>query len=127
MKPLANETRTLQDTLSRVLTWCTVLAGVVGVAGVAMMLANRGGGSVSLKEFAPAAEGLRHPASIMRAAFRGEALAVMQCAVIVLIATPVLRVATAAVLFLVERDWLYVAMSALVLVGLALGLVGWVE
>lgn len=126
MKPLANETRTLQDTLSRVLTWCTVLAGVVGVVGVATMLA-KGGGSVSLKEFTPAAEGLRHPASILRAAVRGEALAVMQCAVIVLIATPVLRVVAAGVVFLVERDWLYVAMSALVLVGLAAGFVGWVE
>lgn len=127
MKPLANETRALQDTLSRVLTWCTVLAGVVGVAGVAMMLANGRGGAVSLKEFTPAAEWLRHPGTILRAAAQGNGLAVMQCAVIVLIATPVLRVVAAGVVFLVERDWLYVGMSVVVLAGLAIGFVGLVE
>lgn len=127
MKPLADETRTLQGTLSRVLTWCTVLAGAVGVVGVVMMLAQRSSGTVSLKEFMPAAEGLRHPATILRAAMQGNAPAIMQCAVIVMIATPVLRVMAAGVVFLVERDWLYVAMSVLVLAGLALGLVGWVE
>ncbi len=127
MKPLRDEKRALQDSLSRVLTWCTALAGGVGIAGVAVMLITGAGGAVSLKDFTPAAEWLRHPGTIIRAAMHGNALAIMQCAVIVLIATPVARVMAAGVVFLVERDWLYVAMSVLVLAGLALGLVGWVE
>lgn len=126
MRPLADEARALQDTLSRVLTWCTAVAGAVGVLGVVLLVA-RGGGAVSLRGFRPAAEGLRHPVSVLRAALHGEAAAVMQASLIVLIATPVMRVVAAGVVFLVERDWLYVALCALVLGGLALGFAGVVE
>lgn len=126
MRALADENRTLPGVLSRVLTACTALAGAVGLLGVVMLVVKGRGGAVSLREFTPAAEGLRHPGSIVRAALGGDALAVMQCAVVVLIATPVLRVVASMVVFVVERDGLYVVMSVLVLAGLAVGLLGWV-
>ncbi|MBX6342071.1 MAG: DUF1634 domain-containing protein, partial [Thermomicrobiaceae bacterium] len=51
-------------------------------------------------------------------------LAVIQLGVLALILTPLARVALTAVLFVVERDWVFVAITATVLVILALGLLG---
>ncbi len=127
MKPLADERATLQATLSRVLTFCTGAAGLVGLLGVALMLVRGGAGTVSFGSYTPADDRLRHAAQIARSALAGEALAVMQCAVVLLIATPVLRVVAAMVVFLIERDLLYVVLSLLVLAGLAVGFAGLVE
>jgi uncharacterized membrane protein len=53
---------------------------------------------------------------------RGETI--MWAAVVLMIATPVLRVAFAVVAFAIERDWLYAGISLIVLSLLAYGLFG---
>jgi uncharacterized membrane protein len=45
----------------------------------------------------------------------GDPLAVIALGLLVLIATPVLRVAVSIVTFALERDWVYVAITTLVL------------
>jgi uncharacterized membrane protein len=49
--------------------------------------------------------------------------AVMEAGVLLLIATPVLTVGASAIMFAVERDWMYVAISGFVFVMLILGFV----
>jgi uncharacterized membrane protein len=53
--------------------------------------------------------------AIIAGALRMEHLAVIQFGLLVLIATPVARVALSVVAFALERDWMYVAITAIVL------------
>ncbi|HEY6412369.1 MAG TPA: DUF1634 domain-containing protein [Edaphobacter sp.] len=65
---------------------------------------------------------LRHPAELFRLLLTGDAAAVVQLGVLLLIATPIARVVFAAIGFAVERDRLYVAISLAVLAVLIFGL-----
>ena len=58
---------------------------------------------------------------IFRAAFRGDAAAIIQIGVLLMIATPVARVAFAAYAYLRSHDRMYVVISSIVLVLLLYG------
>lgn len=102
-----------------------MLAAVIGIVGVAMALVTR---TVTqpgtFHAFQGTADAYRTPGSIISNALALDARAIMQVAVIVLIATPVLRVAATCWLFLRRKEWTFVVISLIVLGGLALGLVG---
>jgi uncharacterized membrane protein len=53
---------------------------------------------------------------IFHGAVGGQALAVIQLGILVLIATPVARVLFSMLGFALERDWMYVGVTAIVLV-----------
>jgi len=67
---------------------------------------------------------LRYISEIVAAARQLEARAIVQLGLVILILTPVARVAFTLVAFLLERDWTYVAATLLVLAVLACGLFG---
>ena len=56
-----------------------------------------------------------YPPGIIRGIFDFKARAIIQAGIILLIATPVLRVIFSAIGFLMEKDYLYIAVSLLVL------------
>jgi uncharacterized membrane protein len=56
------------------------------------------------------------------AASRGDPSAIISMGLMVLIATPVLRVASTVVYFLLKRDWTYLAVTGFVLLVLVVGL-----
>lgn len=109
-----------------------IVAAVVMLVGVALLLA-RPAPLTPMREFAnwtgSPREGadLRSLASIWAGVSRGQALAIMQAGLVLLIATPVLRVAATAAIFARQRDWLYVAITLVVLTALGVGLVGVVK
>jgi uncharacterized membrane protein len=57
---------------------------------------------------------LRSPTGVVKHAFTGDSRALIQLGLLLLIATPVARVLFAAFAFLLEKDWLYVAVSLIV-------------
>jgi uncharacterized membrane protein len=116
----------LRAWVSRALMAGVVLAGVIALAGGVLFLAGHGAERAEYAEYRPVEASLTRPAAILAGTLRGDAPAVMQLAVLVLIATPVLRVALAALAFAAERDRLYVAVSLVVLLGLVAGLAGWI-
>jgi len=63
------------------------------------------------------------PAAVLRAALVGKPYAIIGLGMLLLIATPVLRVALSVVFFLAQRDWLYVAITVFVLAVLLLSLI----
>jgi uncharacterized membrane protein len=67
---------------------------------------------------------LRSVGGIVHGIREGSAEAVVQLGLVLLIATPVARVALTLGAFVLQRDWLYVALTALVLGLLLYGLVG---
>jgi uncharacterized membrane protein len=59
---------------------------------------------------------------ILSGAFHGQSLAIIQLGLLMLIATPIARVLFSVIAFLVERDYLYVVVSAIVLAVLLISL-----
>ena len=89
-------------------------AAVILLGGV-LFLVHHGHTNVDFTVFRGTPPELRRPSSIILRALHGDDLAIMQCGVLMLIATPVARVAFSVFVFLEERDFLYVTIAALVL------------
>lgn len=111
-------------TLGTVLRVGVVAAGAIVLVGGIAYLVRHGGQDVSFKIFRGVAPDLRSPAGIFSGIFGFHASAVIQFGLLVLIATPVLRVLFSVVAFARKRDRLYVTVTLVVLGILALGLWG---
>jgi uncharacterized membrane protein len=114
--------------VSRVLRWGVLCAAAIGAAGF-LLFVLRGpqpGDPQTLQELLS----LRSEtfATSLPAMVRGISTArpddVMRLGILVLILTPLLRVALMLVLFVLERDFVFVAISAIVFAILLLGLTG---
>lgn len=97
-------------------------AAVILLGGV-LFLAYHGRSVVNFTVFRGTEPDLRHPGSILLHALHGDDLAIIQCGILMLIATPVARVAFSVFVFLDEHDYLYVTISALVLLILLYSLI----
>ena len=95
-----------------------LLAATVVITGGAMYLADHHGTQVSYRKFVGHSISVRHPAEITGPT----SLAVLDVGILLLVAVPIARVAFAAVAFLRERDWLYTAVSVLILAVLMWGI-----
>jgi len=95
--PSAGETldARMPNLIGRILQVGVAVAAAVTVIGFALLLSGQGGGVV------------------------------IQLGVLILVATPVVRVAFTVIWFARERDHLYTGMALFVLAVLALGLLGW--
>jgi uncharacterized membrane protein len=96
-------------------------AAVVIVGGVAVLVAH-GRSAPAFGEFLGTAPGLRSVLGIVRGALALDAPAIVQLGLVLLIATPVARVALTLVTFALQRDRLYVVITTIVLAVLAYGL-----
>lgn len=108
--------------MGRLLQVGVLLASVTVLLGGALLLLRRAGAPSDFRTFHGEPADLRHLGLLLRTALHGQPEAIIQVGVLLLIATPVARVAFAAISFLRERDWLYVAVSLTVLVVLLLGI-----
>jgi uncharacterized membrane protein len=102
---------------------CGVLlsAAVVSMAGIMYMFAHVGEPS-HYRVFIARPLRLRHPAALPSGLLSGNASAVIQLGILLLVATPVCRVLFAIVAFVLEGDRLYVIVSLLVLAVLLFGM-----
>jgi uncharacterized membrane protein len=119
--------RTFDDTrmetiMGRLLQAGVMLAAGIVLAGGGMLLLTRGGAQPDYRTFVAHPLQLRHSEELLTGLARGDAAAIVELGILVLIATPICRVAFAAVAFAIERDRLYVAISLIVLAVLLLGM-----
>jgi uncharacterized membrane protein len=98
-----------------------VAAGVV-LIGAILLLARQGGAPVSYSVFHGEPELLRSIGAIVRGALALDPAAVVQLGLLLLIATPVARVAFTLVAFVLQRDRTYVLITSIVLALLLYGL-----
>ena len=96
-------------------------AAVVAVSGVLFVVAHHTD-SPSYSKFQLEADGLRTIGGILRGSMQMQPAAMIQLGLLLLIATPILRVALAAVGFYLEGDRLYLGVSLVVLTILLLSL-----
>jgi uncharacterized membrane protein len=100
------------------------LAAAMVLLGGVIYLARYGHDAVNLGTFHGEQEALRNLFGIIAGALHLSGRAIIQLGVLILIATPVARVAFSAVAFAIERDFLYVWITLFVLGILLYSLVG---
>jgi len=99
-------------------------AAVTVLCGGLVFLFRHGTAPVRYGSFAGEPANLTHWRGILQAAFSLRARGIIQLGLLILIATPVARVGFSVFAFMLERDWLYVAVATFVLSVLLYSLLG---
>jgi uncharacterized membrane protein len=118
----ANVSASTEVLLARVLHIGTLLAAFVIACGGIAYLAQHGGETPHHANFQGEPKELRQVTGIMREAASGNARGILMLGLLLLVATPVARVAGALITFAIHRDYVYVIVSMLVLAGLLYGM-----
>lgn len=105
----------LETIIGRLLQAGVLLAAVVVFTGGVLYLVQHHSGQVHYKNFSPGTENLRTLPGIVKLAGTLDSEGLIQLGLVLLIATPVARVAMAIVGFQLERDYMYVVVSLIVL------------
>ncbi len=97
--------------VGRCLQLGVVAAAAIVVLGGGFYFAAHGRESPSLTVFRGEPAALRAPVTVLQGALAGNPAAVIQLGLLVLVATPVARVALSAVAFARVHDWVYATVS----------------
>jgi len=128
MSPRMDDRR-LETIIGRLLQIGVLASAMTVLAGGILYLVQNHSGSVDYRNFlplgssAPGSPNLLTLSGIVRSAIHFDSLGLIQFGLLLLIATPVARVALAAVGFALERDHLYTIVSLIVLLILAFSLI----
>jgi uncharacterized membrane protein len=112
----------LETSISNLLRAGVLLSAVTVFAGGVLYLLRHHADRVSYRRFAPGGVIVQSFRGVLQSAAHLNSEALIQLGLLLLIATPVARVALAAVGFALERDRLYTVVSLIVLVILVLSL-----
>jgi uncharacterized membrane protein len=106
----------VETLIGQVLRAGVLLSSFVTLVGLVLYLLHHSSAVPNYRDFHSVNAPLRSVYHLIPRAFHGYPLAIIQLGVLLLIATPVARVAFLVVAFALERDRMYVAVSGLVLV-----------
>ncbi len=123
MSPSKIDDASIERMVSVLLRSGVLIAGLVVFAGGVYYLARHGGDPANYREFQgqPAID--RIVSKIVKGAISLRARSVIQFGILLLIATPIARVSLCLVAFALERDRIYVVITALVLAVLLVSLI----
>lgn len=119
--------RSIESMVSLVLRVGVLVSGSVVLAGGLYYLLRHGGETESFHKFHGTAAADRIVSQIARGAFALRARSIIQLGLLLLIATPILRVAFSLVGFALERDRTYVLITSIVLAILLYAMVSGAE
>lgn len=105
----------VEQLIGRLLQFGVLLAAAVCLVGGVLLLAQHGGATVSYSVFRGEPELLKSIGSIVRGAVAMNSQAIVQLGLLLLIATPIVRVAFTLVAFALQRDRTYVVITTIVL------------
>jgi uncharacterized membrane protein len=114
----------IDQLLGNLLRVGVVIATIVAVVGGVLFLAQHGLDPAGGRIFRGEPPELRSVRGIMRGVFAGRADAIVQLGLLLLVATPVARVAMSLVAFILQRDRVYVVVTTIVLALLIFSLAG---
>jgi uncharacterized membrane protein len=120
---MAMDDRRLETFMGRLLQAGVLLAAAVVSIGAAAYLFRHHADRVDYRSFVPGGAGLCTLPGIVGSAAHLESLGIIQIGLLILIATPVARVALAIAGFAMERDRLYTVVSIFVLLILLASLI----
>lgn len=107
--------RDMEMFIGRMLRTGVVTASIICIIGGLMYMFRDGSSVADYSQFTGSPEDLRGFAGILHGLMTFEPLAIVQLGVVVLLATPILRVAFSILAFLIEKDYLYVVITCIVL------------
>jgi len=113
----------MDQLIGRLLQLGVLLAALVTLVGGVMLLAHHGSATPSFTTFRGEPDHLTSLGGIVRGLRELRSDAVVQLGIVLLIATPIARVAFTLVAFMVQRDRTYVLITLVVLVLLLYGLI----
>lgn len=113
-----------EQVIGRLLQIGVTLAAVLVLIGGTKLEMERGSTRPDYAVFRGTEASMQSVTSIVRNASEGEGRGIVQLGLIVLIATPIARVAFMILVFALQRDRLYVALTAVVLLLLLYGFLG---
>ncbi|HEY1952959.1 MAG TPA: DUF1634 domain-containing protein [Gemmatimonadaceae bacterium] len=112
----------IERIIGRLLQLGVLVAAIVVAVGGVLLLAHYGRMPASFRVFNGEDQSLRSIGGIVRAAMTGDSRAIVELGLVLLIATPVARVALTLGAFVVQKDRLYILTTAIVLAILLYGL-----
>jgi uncharacterized membrane protein len=107
--------QTFEIFLGRLLRTGVAIAAAIVFAGGLWFLAQSSGARKDYRTFQGVPAELSHVPAIVHGVITWQPSAVIQLGILVLIATPVARVLFSMLGFALERDWMYVGVTAIVL------------
>ena len=114
----------VEQVIGRLLQIGVTIAAVVVLAGGAGLLGRNGGEPTDFHTFRGATAPFRDLSAIARGVCHLDSRAIVQLGLVLLIATPVARVALTLIVFVIRRDRLYSVLTLIVFVLLIVGLAG---
>lgn len=114
----------VEEIIGNLLRWGVILAALVVLAGAAVYLAHNAFVHPDYRIFRGEPSDLRHVRGILRDTRALQGRGIIQLGLLLLIATPVARVAFSIVAFGVQRDRMYMAIALIVLATLLYSLTG---
>jgi uncharacterized membrane protein len=112
----------VEQLVGRLLQIGVLLSALVVIIGGVLIVTQHGGNTAVYTPFRGEPAYLRSLVGIFRGALAFDSLAIVQLGLVMLIATPVLRVAFTLVAFAIQRDRAYVIITLIVLAVLMYGL-----
>ncbi|BAY09644.1 DUF1634 domain-containing protein [Calothrix sp. NIES-2098] len=116
--------RQLETLLSNLLKYGVLLASTVVLIGGILYLIRHGSEPVTYHFFQGEPSEFRSPSGVISAVLSGSRRGIIQLGLLLLIATPVLRVVISLLAFIWRREFIYVIVTLLVLASLTYSLVG---
>jgi uncharacterized membrane protein len=107
--------RKLENVIGNLLRAGVILSAAWVLAGAVLYLYRYGHAFPDYRVFRGEPSDLRYVSGIAADAVARHGRGIIQLGLLILMATPVARVAFSVVAFAVERDWMYVAMTVIVL------------
>ena len=113
----------VEQVIGNLLRYGVLTAALVTLAGGVLFLIRHGGEPADHHLFKGEPADLRTVSGVVRDTLAGSSRGLIQLGLLLLIATPVARVAFSVFAFAAQRDWNYVAITVIVLVILVVSIV----
>lgn len=110
--------------VSNLLRYGVVLASLIVFVGGVRYFISHGAETADFQFFRGEPSELCSPVGVIKAVYSGNPLSLIQFGLLLLIATPVARVAFSLLTFIWQRDLIYALLTLFVLIGLIYGFIG---
>ncbi|GGB07597.1 DUF1634 domain-containing protein [Puia dinghuensis] len=110
----------LEKVIGNLLRYGVLASSVVVLAGGIVYLIRHGGQTPQYHVFKGEPEKMRNPVLMWKAMLHGEGRPLIQLGLLILVATPIARIAFSVVGYLLEKDYLYAVLTVIVLLVIVL-------
>ena len=105
----------IQQLIGKQLRIGVIVSSIIVFVGGVIYLVRHGHEQPSYGDFTGVREGLANLPGIWQGVLENKGMNIIQLGIVLLIATPIIRIAFSVIAFLIEKDYLYVFITLLVL------------